>query len=70
MLGKKELLLTADWYSYTEITTMAPKKLNIKLPLKAVSKGLLICQRSGREQLNIHDNTDQTDLSYTAAQPL
>lgn len=68
-------MLAADWYSHMGITSMVPKELNIKLPLdaaippQAVSKGLFICPRSRRKQLNIHDNTDQTEFSHTAAQP-
>lgn len=55
----------------------APEELNIKLPFdlagtttSSVLKGLLIFQRGGREEQNIYDNTDQTELLHIAAQPL
>lgn len=36
----------------------------------SVLKGLLIFQRGRREEQNIYDNTDQTELLHIAAQPL
>ena len=45
-LGKKELLLPADWYSYTEITARVPKELTLAYHLMQPYHYRLCVQRA------------------------